>query len=74
MARANRQISTHIAPIYGFRPLAPQTDALGARESVDQYQGLLIWRVDLAENKEGHAGWVGACNCATGADFVGFRR
>jgi hypothetical protein len=34
----------------------------GQRKSVDQYQGLLIWRADLAENKEG--AWASAAPIA----------
>jgi hypothetical protein len=38
--------------IYGFCPLTRQSDALPAPKSIDQNQGSLIWRADLAENKE----------------------
>jgi hypothetical protein len=50
---------------------------LPAPKSIDQNQGLLIWRADLAENKEakfyGHDGWGGAEDAAK-AEFFGFRR
>jgi hypothetical protein len=50
----------------------------GQRKSVDQYQGLLIWRADLAENKEGKVSArherSGGANCAAKAESVGFRR
>ena len=49
---------------------------LSAPKSIDQNQGLLIWRADLAENKEakfyGHGG-SGAEDAAK-AQFFGFRR
>lgn len=74
------QIGTYIAPnraIYGFCPLTRQSDALPAPKSIDQNQGLLIWRADLAENKEaklyGHGGSGGAEDAAK-AQFFGFRR
>jgi hypothetical protein len=50
---------------------------LPAPESIDQNQGLLIWRADLAENKEakfyGHGSSGGAEDAAT-AEFFGLRR
>jgi hypothetical protein len=49
----------------------------GHRKSVDQNQGLLIWRADLAENKEAKVCRRVRSGCANGAakaEFVGFRR
>jgi hypothetical protein len=50
---------------------------LPAPKSIDQNQGLLIWRADLAENKEAkfgrHGVSVGAEDAAK-AQFFGFRR
>ena len=50
---------------------------LSAPKSIDQNQGLLIWRADLAENKEakfyGHGGFGGVEDAAK-AQFFGFRR
>jgi hypothetical protein len=63
--------------IYGFCPLTRQSDALPAPKSIDQNQGPLIWRADLAENKEAkfyrHGGSGGAEGAAK-AEFFGFRR
>jgi hypothetical protein len=49
----------------------------GHRKSVDQNQGLLIWRADLAENKEGKVcrrARSGGANRAAKAESFGFRR
>jgi hypothetical protein len=50
---------------------------LAGTESIDQNQGLLIWRADLAENKEAkfyrHGGSGGAEDAAK-AQFFGFQR
>jgi hypothetical protein len=79
LARRPRK-SAHFAQnraICGFCPLTRQSDALPAPKSIDQNQGLLIWRADLAENKEAkfyrHGGSGGAEDAAK-AEFFGFRR
>jgi hypothetical protein len=73
------QIGTYRAQSRNLRLLAltRQSDALPAPKSIDQNQGLLIWRADLAENKEAkfyrHGGSGGAEDAAK-AEFFGFRR
>jgi hypothetical protein len=50
---------------------------LPAPKSIDQNQGSLIWRADLAENKEakfGRHGGSGGAEDAAKAEFFGFRR
>jgi hypothetical protein len=47
-----RAKSRQIAKFTTFAPLRLKPMPCGHRKSVDQNQGLLIWRADLAENKE----------------------
>jgi len=71
------RISRQIAKFAAFAPLRVKPMPCGHRKSVDQNQGLLIWRADLAENKEAKVCRrvrSGGANRAAKPEFVGFRR
>ena len=73
------QIGTYRAKSPNLRLLPPNASkrCLAAPKSIDQNQGLLIWRADLAENKEvkfGTHGGSGGAEDAAKAQFFGFRR